>query len=586
MQTKISSLIEAAIEKLKADGTLSQNTGAKIQIARSKDKRHGDYACNVAMQLAKQAKMPPRELAEKLLAAFPVDDMVDKVEVAGPGFLNFYVRTTLHGEILDTIIRQNHKYGQSENYLGKKVQIEFVSANPTGPLHVGHGRGAAYGATIANILAAVGYEVQREYYVNDAGRQIDILTASVWLRYLELCDEKFNFPTNAYQGDYIWDIAATLHREHSDQYLRASSEWMSDLPADEPQGGDKEIYIDAIIAKAKLLLGTEGYLVFAKCALDTITNDIKDDLEHFGVRYDNWYSEKSLVDNNKVQEALDTLDKNGHTYSKDGALWFASSKFGDEKDRVLVRENGTHTYFASDIAYHLDKYDRGFDRLINIWGADHHGYIARIKAAVEALGKDAASLDIPLVQFANLYKGGEKLAMSTRSGEFVTLRELRKQVGKDAARFFYVMRKHEQHLDFDLDLATSQSKDNPVYYVQYAHARICSIFEQAGISMQDQAITQADNTQLVNDHEKQLLKYLSQFSENVLASAEKLSPHIVVNYLRDLANAFHSFYNEKDNQVLTENLKLQNARLKLIYATKIVIYNGLTLLDVSAPTKM
>ena len=586
MQTKISSLIEAAIEKLKADGTLSQNTGAKIQIARSKDKRHGDYACNVAMQLAKQAKMPPRALAEKLLAAFPVDDMVDKVEVAGPGFLNFYVRTTLHGEILDTIIRQDHKYGQSENFFGKKVQIEFVSANPTGPLHVGHGRGAAYGATIANILAAVGYEVQREYYVNDAGRQIDILTASVWLRYLELCDEKFNFPTNAYQGDYIWDIAATLHREHSDQYLRASSEWMLDLPADEPQGGDKEIYIDAIISKAKLLLGTEGYLVFAKCALDTITNDIKDDLEHFGVHYDNWYSEKSLVDNNKVQEALDTLDKNGHTYLKDGALWFASSKFGDEKDRVLVRENGTHTYSASDIAYHLDKYARGFDRSINIWGADHHGYIARIKAAVEALGKDAASLDIPLVQFANLYKDGEKLAMSTRSGEFVTLRELRKQVGKDAARFFYVMRKHEQHLDFDLDLATSQSKDNPVYYVQYAHARICSIFEQANISMQDQAITQADNTQLANDHEKQLLKYLSQFSENVLASAEKLSPHIVVNYLRDLANAFHSFYNEKDNQVLTENIKLQNARLKLIYATKIVIYNGLTLLDVSAPTKM
>ena len=586
MQTKISSLIEAAIEKLQADGTLSQDTGAKIQIARSKDKRHGDYACNVAMQLAKQAKMPPRALAEKLLAAFPVDDMVDKVEVAGPGFLNFYVRTTLHGEILDTIIRQDHKYGQSENFFGKKVQIEFVSANPTGPLHVGHGRGAAYGATIANILAAVGYEVQREYYVNDAGRQIDILTASVWLRYLELCDEKFNFPTNAYQGDYIWDIAATLHREHSDQYLRASSEWMLDLPADEPQGGDKEIYIDAIISKAKLLLGTEGYLVFAKCALDTITNDIKDDLEHFGVHYDNWYSEKSLVDNNKVQEALDTLDKNGHTYLKDGALWFASSKFGDEKDRVLVRENGTHTYFASDIAYHLDKYNRGFDRLINIWGADHHGYIARIKAAVKALGKDAASLDIPLVQFANLYKGGEKLAMSTRSGEFVTLRELRKQVGKDAARFFYVMRKHEQHLDFDLDLATSQSKDNPVYYVQYAHARICSIFEQANISMQDQAITQADNTQLANDHEKQLLKYLSQFSENVLASAEKLSPHIVVNYLRDVANAFHSFYNEKDNQVLTENIKLQNARLKLIYATKVVIYNGLTLLDVSAPTKM
>ena len=361
---------------------------------------------------------------------------------------------------------------------------------------------------------------------------------------------------------------------------------MTDLPADEAQGGDKEIYIDAIIKQAKTLLGKEGYNVFAKCALHTITNDIKDDLERFGVHYDNWFSEKSLVENNSVQMALKVLKENGYSYEKDGAIWFSSTKFGDEKDRVLVRENGTHTYFASDIAYHLDKYNRGFDRLINIWGADHHGYIARIKAAVEALGKNAKNLDIPLVQFANLYKGGEKLAMSTRSGEFVTLRELRKQVGKDAARFFYVMRKHEQHLDFDLDLATSQSKDNPVYYVQYAHARICSIFEQANMDMYDKTVKDADNTQLSNEHEKNLLKLLSQFSENILSSAEKLSPHIVVNYLRDVANAFHSFYNEKENQVLIDDIALRNARLKLIYATKIVLYNGLTLLDVSAPEKM
>lgn len=586
MQTKISSLIEASIASLQADGTLPADTNCKVQIARTKDKSHGDFACNVAMQLAKPAQKSPRELAELLVKHLPDDDVVEKVEIAGPGFLNFYVKETLHGEILDTILQQDQKYGLTQKHAGKKVQIEFVSANPTGPLHVGHGRGAAYGATIANLLAAVGYEVHREYYVNDAGRQIDILTASVWLRYLELCDEKFEFPTNAYQGDYIWDIAATLHREHADKYAHSATEWMSDLPADEPQGGDKEIYIDAIINKAKTLLGDDGYQVFAKCALDTITNDIKDDLELFGVHYDNWYSEKSLVENNSVQAALDTLDKNGHTFTKDGALWFASSQFGDEKDRVLVRENGTHTYFASDIAYHLDKYNRGFDRLINIWGADHHGYIARIKAAVEALGKDANSLDIPLVQFANLYKGGEKLAMSTRSGEFVTLRELRKQVGKDAARFFYVMRKHEQHLDFDLDLATSQSKDNPVFYVQYAHARICSIFEQAGVGMQDQVISKADNTKLANEHEKNLLKLLSQFSENISSSAEKLSPHVVVNYLRDVANAFHSFYNEKENQVLVDDEALRNARLKLIYATKIVLYNGLGLLDVNAPEKM
>ena len=586
MQTQIANLISSAIKDLQTAGKIPQDLHADVRITRSKDKAHGDFACNIAMQLAKQAKLPPRELAEMLVAKLPEDGMIFKIDIAGPGFLNFHVNENLHGEILDTILQDNQNYGLCNKYADKKVQIEFVSANPTGPLHVGHGRGAAYGATIANLLAAVGYQVSREYYVNDAGRQIDILTASVWLRYLELCDEKFAFPTNAYQGDYIWDIAATIHREHADKYLHATQQWMTDLPADEAQGGDKEIYIDAIIRQAKALLGKEGYDVFAKCALHTITNDIKDDLERFGVHYDNWFSEKSLVESHKVQEAISMLTKNGHTYLKDGAEWFNSTQFGDEKDRVLVRENGTHTYFASDIAYHLDKYNRGFDRLINIWGADHHGYIARIKAAVEAIGKNASCLDIPLVQFANLYKGGEKLAMSTRSGEFVTLRELRKQVGKDAARFFYVMRKHEQHLDFDLDLATSQSKDNPVYYVQYAHARICSIFEQANMDMHDKTVKDADNTQLSNEHEKNLLKLLSQFSENILSSAEKLSPHIVVNYLRDVANAFHSFYNEKENQVLIDDIALRNARLKLIYATKIVLYNGLTLLDVSAPEKM
>ncbi len=586
MQTQIANLISTAIANLQASGSISDDLSADVHVTRSKDKTHGDFACNVALQLAKQANMPPRELAEMLLANIPEDPIVAKIDIAGPGFLNFYIQENLHGEVLNTILKEQDEYGLANTYAGKKVQIEFVSANPTGPLHVGHGRGAAYGATIGNLLAAVGYEVQREYYVNDAGRQIDILTASVWLRYLELCDETFTFPSNAYQGAYVWDIAATLHREHGDQYLHATQDWMSDLPSDEPQGGDKEIYIDAIITKAKTLLDDGGYGIFTKCALDTITNDIKDDLALFGVHYDNWFSEKSLVANNKVQTALATLEENGHSYVKDDAIWFRSTNFGDEKDRVLVRANGTHTYFASDIAYHLDKYQRGFDRLINIWGADHHGYITRVKAAVQALGKDPTCLQIPLVQFANLYKGGEKLAMSTRSGEFVTLRELRKQVGKDAARFFYVMRKHEQHLDFDLDLATSQSKDNPVYYVQYAHARICSIFEQAGVGMRDQIIIDADSKQLSNEYEKNILKILSQFSENISSAAEKLSPHILVNYLRDVANAFHSFYNEKENQVLVDDKTLRNARLKLIYATKIVLNNGLTLLDVSAPKKM
>ncbi|QMU61838.1 MAG: arginine--tRNA ligase [Gammaproteobacteria bacterium] len=586
MQSQIAKLISAAIANLQSAGSISEDLRTDVHVARSKDKTHGDFACNVALQLAKQAKIPPRKLAEMLLANMPEDPIVAKIEIAGPGFLNFYIQENLHGEVLNIIMQQQDQYGLSKIYADKKVQIEFVSANPTGPLHVGHGRGAAYGATIGNLLAAVGYEVQREYYVNDAGRQIDILTASVWLRYLELCDEKFAFPTNGYQGDYVWDIAATLHREHADKYNHATQEWVSDLPADEPKGGDKEVYIDAIIAKTKTLLGESGYGTFTKCALDTITNDIKDDLELFGVHYDNWFSEKSLVTNNKVHAALATLEENGHSYIKDDAIWFRSTNFGDEKDRVLVRANGSHTYFASDIAYHLDKYQRGFDKLINIWGADHHGYITRIKAAVQALGKDPKCLQIPLVQFANLYRGGEKLAMSTRSGEFVTLRELRKQVGKDAARFFYVMRKHEQHLDFDLDLATSQSKDNPVFYVQYVHARICRIFEQAGIDMNDQTVINADTEKLSNEYEKNILKILSQFTESISSSADKLSPHILVNYLRDVANAFHSFYDKKENKVLVDDVVLRNARLKLIYATKIVIHNGLTLLDVSAPQRM
>ena len=381
MQTQIAKLLSTAIENLKSAGNVSADLNASVLVTRSKDKTHGDFACNVALQLAKQAKIPPRELAEMLLANIPEDPIVAKIEIAGPGFLNFYVQENLHGEVLNTILQQQDHFGLSNTYAGKKIQIEFVSANPTGPLHVGHGRGAAYGATIGNLLAAVGYEVQREYYVNDAGRQIDILSTSVWLRYLELCDEKFTFPTNAYQGDYVWDIAATIHRVHDNKYLHTANAWMSDLPADESQGGDKEIYIDAIIEKAKTLLNEDGYEIFTKCALDTITNDIKDDLELFGVHYDNWFSEKSLVTSNKVQAALKTLDENGHSYIKDKAVWFRSTDFGDEKDRVLVRANGTLTYFASDIAYHLDKYQRGFDRLINIWGADHHGYITRIKSS-------------------------------------------------------------------------------------------------------------------------------------------------------------------------------------------------------------
>ncbi len=585
-------LINAA-EELKGERVLNHG-GAWItlfeplfdepQFQRPKNKDHGDWSTNFALQYGNDYGINPRDLAQKLVDKIHEVDPKIRIEIAGPGFLNFYLRSDHQAEILNQILDKQNLFGHSKKFTGKKVKIEFVSANPTGPLHVGHGRGAAYGATIANLLEAVGYEVYREYYVNDAGRQMDILTVSVWLRYLELCGDSFDFPCNAYQGDYIWDIAASLHREYENQFYHSTQLWMQAIPPDEPNGGDKEIHIDAIINKSKELLGDKDYEIFADRALNTILNDIKDDLEKFDVHFNQWYSEKSLVKSNKVQTALDTLTSNGHTYTKDGAIWFRSTDFGDEKDRVLVRENGQPTYFASDVAYHLDKYEREYDLLIDIWGADHHGYIARVKAAIEALGQDPERLRILLVQFANLYEGGKKLTMSTRSGEFVTLRQLRKQVGKDAARFFYVMRKCEQHLDFDLDLATSQSQDNPVYYVQYAHARICSIFEQAGNQLEDNELIDADSSLLDQTQEKGLINILDQFPEKVISAADQFSPHIVVNYLRDLANTFHSFYNA--HQVLVDDLALRNARLKLIRATQIVLKNGLTLLDVSAPQHM
>lgn len=584
MQTQIIKLLQAAVSGLQARGDLPKDIKINIHVTRSKDKTHGDFASNLALQLAAHMNASARKVAEKIVDQIPDDISITKIEVAGIGFLNFYVCTSHQTDLLSRILSEKDNFGSTNKYSGNKIQVEFVSANPTGPLHVGHGRGAAYGATIANLLEAVGYDVYREYYVNDAGRQIDILTTSVWLRYLELCGETFTFPNNAYQGDYIWDIAASLHREYENQFHHPLQTWLSWLPADEARGEDQEAYIDAIINANKKLLGETNYKIVADLSLETIIRDIKDDLDLFGTHFDNWCSERSLITDNKVQAMLERLTNNGHTYNKDGALWFRSTAFGDEKDRVLVRENGNTTYFASDVAYHLEKYERGFTQLIDIWGFDHHGYIARVKAAIEALGKDPSRLRIILVQFVNLYEDSSKLAMSTRAGEFVTLRQLRKKVGKDAARFFYVMRKCEQHLDFDLDLATSQSQDNPVYYVQYAHARICSIFEQADNHYQEHKLVETDANLLVEEQEQDLMKCLDQFREKVLVAAEQLSPHIAVNYLRDLAHAFHSFYNA--HQVLVNDSALRDARLKLIRATQIVLHNGLALLGVSAPRHM
>jgi len=579
----INDLIAQALHGLRQDSQLPPDLNINIQVTPAKDPGQGDFASNIALTLAKQAGMAPRVLADAIVARLPAQDSIDRVEVAGPGFINFFVSSATSHAVVQRILEQGDSYGASEQGQGQKVQVEFVSANPTGPLHVGHGRGAAYGATLANLLEFVGFEVQKEYYVNDAGRQMHILGTSVWLRYLELCGETIAFPSNGYQGDYVWDIAATLHRENGDSFRRSSEQAFAGVSADAPQG-DKEEHIDDLIESAQQLLGREAYDTVFDLALVTLVEVIRADLVAFGVEFDRWFSERSLSDEGLIEQAITRLQDNGHVYLEDGALWFRSTDFGDEKDRVVKRENGQTTYFASDIAYHMNKFDRGFDKVINIWGADHHGYIARVKASLSALGYQADDLEIQLVQFANLFENGEKISMSTRSGEFVTLRQLREDVGLDAARFFYVMRKAEQHMDFDLDLAREQSSDNPVYYLQYAHARICSVWRQCGEKGIDPALPEARLERLDNTHEQALIKQLGLFPDRVEVAAARREPHQVVNYLRELANQFHSWYNA--HQFIVDDAELRDARIALATATGQVLRNGLQLMGVSAPEKM
>jgi arginyl-tRNA synthetase len=586
MKPVLSQLLSTAVQSLQGQGDLPADAAIAINLERTRDRSHGDFASNLALVLCKAARSKPRELAEKLVAALPASDLVTRVEVAGPGFINFYLSPTAYHATVEQILDQQASYGRSTLGQGRPVQVEFVSANPTGPLHVGHGRGAAYGATVADLLDAVGYRVHREYYVNDAGRQMDILATSVYLRYLDLCGEELAFPANGYKGDYVWDIAASLHRQHGDALRHPTDALFENVPPDEPAGGDKEAHIDGLINRARNLLGESRYREVFDLGLDAILGNIRRDLEEFGVRYDEWFSERSLTGNGSVQRAIQRLKDSGHTYEDKGALWFRSTDYGDEKDRVLVRENGQTTYFASDIAYHMNKLERGYARVIDIWGADHHGYVPRVKAALKALGDDADKLDVLLVQFAILYRGGEKVQMSTRSGEFVTLRELRQEVGNDAARFFYVMRKCEQHMDFDLDLAKSQSSDNPVYYIQYAHARVASVLRQLADKglVWDRANGTANLHRLSEAHEDALLVGLSRYPEVVEAAAVGHEPHLLAHFLRDLANEFHTYYNA--HQFLVDEQDLRDARLNLIQATRQVIGNGLQLLGVSAPDSM
>ena len=587
MKEHIKQLIESALDRLTRDGDLPAGIEPRVIVENTRDKAHGDLASNVALVLAKAAGRPPRELAAAIVAALPASSQVAKAEIAGPGFINFTLAAAAHHAVIGDIMEHGEAYGRSNLGNGRAVQVEFVSANPTGPLHVGHGRGAAYGATVADLLEAVGYNVHREYYVNDAGRQMDILAASIWLRYLELCGEDIEFPANAYQGDYVWDIAASLHRAHGDALHHAAPIVYAGVPPDEAAGGDKERHIDALIERAKTMLGGEGYRLVFDAGLNTILDDIRQDLEEFGVVYQDWFSERSLVESGAVDRAIERLQAAGHVYERDGALWFRSTAFGDEKDRVIVRDNGVKTYFASDIAYHMQKLERGYDRVIDVWGADHHGYVPRVKAALAALGDDPSRLDVLLVQFAVLYSGGEKLQMSTRSGEFITLRELRKEVGNDAARFFYVMRKCEQHMDFDLDLARSQSNDNPLYYIQYAHARVCSVLRQMAEKGMHRDIGrgQAHLHLLAESHEQDLMALLRRYPEVVESAAVHHEPHQLVHYLRELAHGLHTYYNA--HVFLVEDQHgLRDARINLIVAVRQVLANGLGLLGVSAPETM
>ncbi|WP_394754510.1 arginine--tRNA ligase [Crenothrix sp.] len=586
MKQKIEALLLHAFGALKTNGFIDQDLEPHIVVERTRDASHGDFTTNVALTLAKAAKTNPRVLAEKIIATLPQDNAITHVELAGPGFINFFVDRNSQYEIIQRIHAEGDSFGLSHVGAGKKVQVEFVSANPTGPLHVGHGRGAAYGSAVANLLNAVGFDVYREYYVNDAGRQMDILATSIWLRYLENCGEVLAFPSNAYRGDYVRDIAATIYKSACNEYRRPAELVLENTPLDEPEGGDKELYIDALIARTKTLLGKSLYRDFFQMGLNTILDDIREDLHEFGVDFQQWFSERQLMEDGSVDAALDRLRVGGHLYEHDGATWFASSSLGDEKDRVVIRENGQYTYFASDIAYHMNKLDRGFDQIIDIWGADHHGYIPRVKAAITALGADESKLKILLVQFATLYRGDEKVQMSTRSGDFVTLRQLRNEVGKDAARFFYVMRRSEQHMDFDLKLATSKSNENPVFYVQYAFARVCSVFRQLDGKGWERNVLLGMNSLnlLTEEHETHLISILARYPEALQRAALQYEPHQLIQYLRELATAFHTYYNA--HQFLIDDAKVRDARLNLISAVKQVLSNGLGLLHINTPESM
>ena len=582
MKDQLQDLLKKCIQDLINEGLINEMP-PKVRLDHTKDKSHGDYATNIALMLAKQAKTSPLELAKIIVNQLEDASFIKKTEIAGPGFINFFLSDASSTSIVSEIIKLGEMYGKSEIGKGQSILLEYVSANPTGPLHVGHGRGAAYGATVSNLLRNIGFKVDNEYYVNDAGRQMDILTVSIFLRYLSLCGEQIRFPDNGYQGQYINDIADSIVVESGESFKQSADIVFENICKDGIEGGDKESHIDELIVRAKDLLGVNFQTIF-QVGIESILGGIKDDLADFGVRFEKWFSEQSLIDSGLSESCITRLKDSGHIYKKDGALWFKTTNYGDEKDRVVVRDNGNHTYFASDIAYHLEKLERGYDKIINVWGADHHGYIPRVKASIGALGHKPDKLEILLVQFANLYRGGQKVQMSTRSGSFVTLEDLRKEVGNDAARFFYILRKSEQHMDFDLDLAKSKTNENPVFYIQYAHARICSVFRQANEKGFESNLEEANLSLLTEEVEKNILRELSRYKSVIESAAIQYEPHQLAYYLRDLATQFHSYYNACT--FILEDQDLTQARLSLIHAAKQILRNGLSILGVGAPESM
>ncbi len=588
----IQELVEKAILHLQQSQVLPSDmlVPQSIQIDIPKDRQHGDYATNVALILAKLAKRNPRDMAALIIEAvntLPTRQHLGKIEVAGPGFINFFLDHEARHRVITDILTLGEKYGWTQAKQGQRILVEFVSTNPTGPLHVGHGRQGAYGSVVAAMLATQGYEVTREYYINDAGRQMDILAASVWVRYLEPLFPEIPFPANAYRGEYVIDIANALRVEHGKSFVFPLERILTDLPLDAAAGGDSEQYIDALIARMKTLLGDAQYEILFQFTLNYVMEDIRDDLAASGVQFESWFSERAFTRTDAIDRTIAQLQAQGLTFEQEGALWFRATAFGDEKDRVLQRANGARTYFANDLAYHVNKFERGFDQVIDIFGADHHGYLPRMRAGLRAFGISPERISFLLLQFVTLYRQGEQVQMSTRSGSFVTLRELREEVGADATRFFYLQRRGTQHIDFDLDLAKSESNENPVYYIQYAYARICSVFRQLkekNLAWDFSVDSQLLPIHLGNSHETELLAILANYPERLANAANHCEPQILTNYLRELVHAFHGYYNAC--QFIVDDAALRHARLALIAAVRQVIANGLGLLGISTPEKM